>query len=171
MNDGDPHGLDEDEASRNYTAQPGYDLRDDISLAGWDERSVGGLRHGIGSFYAQSWRNPGDSDAPDAWLSGINPPLPRPGCVVAAVAEATGCDPVSTMRALGLAHPHPILPPLPDVVAAATPLIYGADDAYSVGKLAVLEWVIGMATATPAANGRGENIGRRHPKKWRPSST
>ena len=152
-NDSDAAGHVEDletlqDASRNYGTRPGYELRDDVDLAGWDERSVWGYDTGTGSFYAQLWRNPGDSDAPDVWLSGVNPPLPWPGCIVAATVDATGCDPVSVVRALGLAHPTAHLRGRAELAAAAGPLAH-TNEGYTAGKFAALQWAMGMATVTP----------------------
>lgn len=140
--------LDEDEAARNFGAVPGQELFDDIGLAGWDERSVWGYDAGVGSFYAQLWRNPGDGDAPDVWLSGVDPRYPWPGCLVLAVVEATGCDPLSVVRALGLANPRAALRTHSEAAGEAAPLV-NSTDAYAAGRLAALEWVMGLSGATP----------------------
>lgn len=88
-----------EDATRNFGAKPGYALHDSIDLDGWDERSVSGYDDGVGSFYAQLWRNPGDREAPDVWLSGAAPRYPWPGSLALAVVEATRRDPVRASSA------------------------------------------------------------------------
>lgn len=151
MNDDDAldgDDMDDDDLCRNLGARPGRDLLDDVDLAGWDERSVWGYDTGVGSFYAQLWRNPGDGDAPDVWLSGVDPRYPWPGCIVLAVVDATDFDPVSVVRALGLANPRAALRTRSEAAGAAAPLV-GSTDGYTSGKLAALEWVMGLAGDTP----------------------
>lgn len=143
--------MDEEMIDRNFGTRPGRDLRDDVDLADWDERSVWGYDEGVGSFYAQLWRNPGDSDEPDVWLSGVDPHYPWPGCIALAIVETTGCDPVSVVRALGLANPHPALRPLADIARQATPLTSPAGDGYTTGRVAVLNWILGAAREAPGS--------------------
>src|SRR5690349_2443743 len=62
--------------SRNHTARPGYQLQNAIDLPGWEDQSIWGWADGVGSFYAQLWRNGSTSDAPEIWLSGASTPYP-----------------------------------------------------------------------------------------------
>ena len=94
------------EAARNFGVRPGQPLHDSIELPGWEHRSIWGYDD-VGSFYAQLWRNDSTADAPDTWLSGVEPIYSWPGCIALAVVETTGHDPVTVIRALGLANPDP----------------------------------------------------------------
>jgi len=105
-----------EDATRNFGAKPGYALLDSIDLDGWDERSIWGYDDGVGSFYAQLWRNPGDREAPDVWLSGAAPRYPWPGS-----------------RAAG------------ELTGAIDRLPNQGRDPYEAGQLAVYQWAISGA--------------------------
>ncbi len=140
-----------DDDSRNFGARPGYALNDSVDLDGWDDRSTWGYDDGIGSFYAQLWRNPGDTDAPEIWLSGVDPRYPWPGCLALAVVEATGRDPVSVVRALGIAAPAASIRPAPQIIRAIEGLPHPGDDTYAAGQLAVYHWALSGGGVAPGS--------------------
>jgi len=140
-----------EDATRNFGAKPGYALHDSIDLDGWGQRSIWGYDDGVGSFYAQLWRNPGDREAPDVWLSGAAPRYPWPGSLDLAVVEATRRDPVSVVRALGLADPNAFLRAAGELTGAIDRLPNQGRDPYEAGQLAVYQWAISGAGPAPGS--------------------
>jgi hypothetical protein len=136
--------------TRNIDVRPGHDLHASIDLPGWDDRSIWGYDHGLTSFYAQLWRNPGTGNAPDIWLSGHDPRYPWPACIALAIVDATGREPASIIRALGLRQPHPTPRPIAEIVRAVTTPT-AAHDPYTAGRQAAFDWVTGLATITPGS--------------------
>jgi hypothetical protein len=140
-----------DDNSRNVGARPGYTLNDTVELTGWDDRSTWGYDDGIASFYAQLWRNPGDTDAPDIWLSGVDPRYPWPGCLALAIVDATGRDPLSVIRALGIAAPAPSVRPSLQITCALEDLSDPGVDTYAAGQAAVYRWALSGGDKAPGS--------------------
>jgi hypothetical protein len=139
------------DAARNFGARPGYALNDSVELEGWDGRSVWGYDEGVASFYAQLWTNASGNDAPDIWLSGVDPRYPWPGCLALAVVEATGRDPVTVIAALGLATPDATVRPAAHVTRRMQGLGDPAGDSYAAGAIAVYRWALLGCGAAPGS--------------------
>ncbi|WP_020663620.1 hypothetical protein [Amycolatopsis benzoatilytica] len=137
--------------SRNHARKPGYEFTDMLDLPGWDEQSIWGYDEGIGSFFAQLWRNGSRSDEPEVWLSGMRRPYPWPGCVALDILEATRQDPATVTRALGIADPAVRLRPAHEIAAEVDQLASHAGDPYIDGKRHALLWVRGQADVCPGS--------------------
>ncbi len=122
-----------------------------LDLPGWDEQSIWGYDEGIGSFFAQLWRNGSRSDEPEVWLSGMRRPYPWPGCVALDILEATRQDPATVTRALGIADPAVRLRPAHEIAAEVDQLASHAGDPYIDGKRHALLWVRGQADVCPGS--------------------
>jgi hypothetical protein len=135
--------------ARNHTARPGYQLHDAVDLRGWDHRSIWGWDQGTGSFYAQLWRNDSTSEAPDIWLTGARTPYPWPASIALAIVENTEADALTTVRAMGIAHPDPSLLP-DDTIMDRADELNKADDRsdYGRGQIHALAWTQGLAEFT-----------------------
>ncbi|WP_125789751.1 hypothetical protein [Amycolatopsis sp. WAC 01375] len=145
-------------SSRNHGARPGYALHDAIDLAGWGDRSIWGWDDGIGSFYAQLWRNGSSSDAPDIWLSGASKPYPWPGCVALDIVQHTGAAPLSVVQALGIADPVPRLRDTTEITQQIDELKPLDDtDGYIGGQLYALAWTQGIETLSPSTRGQDDH--------------
>ncbi|GGJ75516.1 hypothetical protein GCM10010123_01870 [Pilimelia anulata] len=135
--------------SRNHTARPGHHLNDVVDLPGWDHQSIWGWDDGVGSFYAQLWRNNTNSDAPEIWLSGATNTYPWPGCIALEIATKARVDPLTVVRAMGIAHPQPRLladRKLADRLKEMGPT---GDSPYVSGHSHALAWTLGHAATTP----------------------
>jgi hypothetical protein len=144
--------------TRNHARRPGHDFRDMIYLEGWENQSVWGYDEGMGSFFAQLWRNGSLSDDPDVWLSGVECPYPWPSCIALGVFQVTRCDPEMVTRALGIAEPGARLRPSHELAAEADNLSGRACDPYLAAKRDALLWVLGRAEKSPGT-GLGWNRG------------
>lgn len=137
--------------SRNHERRPGYPFTDTIDLPGWDDQSFWGFDEGIGSFFAQLWRNGSQSDEPEIWLSGVQLPYPGPGCIALDIVGETMQDPPSVVRALAIADPVPQLRPGDWIAAEIMRLATLPNDARVDSARQALEWVAGRGTICPGS--------------------
>lgn len=141
------------ETSRNFACKPGYEFRDSLDLPGWDEQSVWGYDGGVGSFFAQLWRNGSRAPDPEVWLSGARRTYPWPGCLALDILEVTQLDPLTITNGLAIADPNPHLRPVAEIgleVQLLGPI--SARDVYGDGRRNALAWVLGQYSVCPGSN-------------------
>jgi hypothetical protein len=139
------------ETSRNHDRKPGYEFRDGLDLPGWEDQSIWGYDEGIGSFFAQLWRNGSRSDDPEVWLSGVTKNYPWPGCVALDIVEITKQDPVAVTRALAIAVAKPRLRSDVEIRDRVEHLSATSGDAYVDGQRHALLWALGQADVCPGS--------------------
>lgn len=142
--------------SGNRDRPPGEGFQDRVRLLGWEAQSTWGYDAATESFVATLRRNEGD-EVHEVGRQGS--PLRWADCVAAEVLDRTGCDPVSAVRALGIARPRPALRRTGDLVETLSRwLRESLDEAcgsgYHRGRIAGLAWIVAGTEVAPASGWR-----------------
>jgi hypothetical protein len=144
--------------SRNYGCRPGHNFRDEIDLPGWEEQSVWGYDTAMDSFFAQLYLNGNTSETPEIYLSGFHTIYPWPGAIALEIMERLNQKPLTVVRALGIADPHPTLRPHGEIEQRLNELVgTGSPSRYDAGLIRALAWVHGSAARTPGSLRRWAN--------------
>ena len=141
--------------SENRDRPPGETFQARVRLLGWEAHSTWGYDAATESFVATLRRD--DSD--EAYeLGQQGPPLRWADCLAAEILDRTGCDPVSAVRALGIARPRPVLRRTGDLVETLSRwLRESLDEAgsgYQRGRIAGLAWIVAGTEVAPASGWR-----------------
>jgi hypothetical protein len=141
--------------SDNRDRPPGEVFHDRVRLVGWDAHSAWGYDATAGSFVATLQRN-GSDEACELGREG--PSLRWAACVAAEVLDRTGCDPVSAVRALGIARPRPVLRRTGELVETLAAWLRESltelGSGYHRGHIAGLAWIVAGTEVAPASGGR-----------------
>jgi hypothetical protein len=142
--------------SGNRDRPPDEVFQDRVRLLGWEVHSTWGYDAATESFVATLRRNDGD-ETHEVGRQGA--PLRWADCVAAEVLDRTGCDPVSAVRALGIARPRPALRRSGDLVETLSrwlreSLEETAGSGYQRGRIAGLAWIVAGTEVAPASGWR-----------------
>jgi hypothetical protein len=141
--------------AENRYRPPGEAFQERLRLSGWDARSSWGYDGARESFVATLRRN--DSDEVHE-VGRQGPPLRWADCVAAEVLDRTGCDPVSAVRALGIARPRPALRRTGDLVETLSKWlresVTESSSSYQRGRIAGLAWIVAGTEVAPASGWR-----------------
>jgi hypothetical protein len=141
--------------SENRHRRLGEAFHERLRLTGWEAQSSWGYDAATESFVATLRRN--DSDEVQE-VGRQGPPLRWADCVAADVLDRTGCDPVSAVRALGIARPRPALRRTGDLVETLAKWlrdrVSDSGSGYQRGRIAGLAWIVAGAEVAPASGWR-----------------
>ncbi|HEY7049313.1 MAG TPA: hypothetical protein VH373_18990 [Jatrophihabitantaceae bacterium] len=138
--------------SENRVRPPGEAFQERLRLSGWEAHSSWGYDAATDSYVATLRRNDGDN-VQEVGREG--PPLRWADCIAAEVLDRTGCDPVSAVRALGIARPRPALRRTGDLVETLAKWLRESlnesGSGYQRGRIAGLAWIVAGTEVAPAS--------------------
>lgn len=137
--------------SRNGAAPVGESLYDAVLIPGYEDYSVWGFDEGMGSYWANLWRNDEDRDAaPSLSVGASGPLLRRPEAVMVAIAEHLGFAPVTVTQGLGLQTTRRRARSRDERLGYLASIQPGHGD-YSVGVYEGAAWLAGQASRCPVS--------------------
>lgn len=123
------------------------DFRRPLWLKGWEGQSIWGFDEGVGSYFAQLWRDEDFGDNPTVWISGVEPRFTMVEQLFTVVVAATRAPFLSVYQAMQFPELNPATkasPPQPAEIRdrqleAASD---GQTDAYPRGAADALAWAL-----------------------------